>query len=1786
MTRVTYVRAVAVAACALLMAPLPVQSAQEEQAADLRIVVIEGEDNVNIIAQGTAVPTLVEVRDRNDLPVSGAAVTFLLGEGGAATLNAGLQQVALTTNALGQAAVTVNPVATGLVELSVTATYGGQTATAAIVQTNFATAAQAAAAGASTAGGAGSGAAAGGAGSGAAAGGGAAAAGGGLGTGAIVGIAGGAAAAGGLAAAAAGGDDSSTSSAPSTPAAPPPTAPAAPSAPTVMPGDGRLQVSWTAPSDGGASINDYDVRYRPIFTQTWMELPDTTRSTATSVTISGLSNGRGYQVQVRAGNSVGDGPWSDSATGTPVGAPAAPAAPSVTAGEGQLEVTWTAPSNGGSAIDDYDVRYRRTGGSWTELPDTGKSTARSATITGLRNGAAYEVQVRAGNQIGDGPWSPSARGTPIGVPAAPAAPNVSGGDRLLEVTWTPPSDNGSPIDDYDVRFRGPGGAWSAVPDTEKSTATSVTIRGLRNGITFEVQVRAGNSAGDGPWSPSGRGEPGATGSGGGAGALASYLGFRVIRHELDEFQDHGAECRSQLGGDFRLADWNDIVAYYDGGGSLTAFTAGLGMSLVGREPGPGEIASWYRISRDGREIFSGRRHYFVERHDHNRPAHFGAHANLDNFYLSLGSWYGTGGWALCYRDDGGTGVTPVSEDRAALVDFYNATGGPNWRRRRNWNSNRPVSEWEGVRTDSNGRVTHLDLNRNNLTGSIPSALGRLTQLQYLDLSGNGLSGPLPSSVVNLTRMREVDLSNNSLQGTIPSSLATVLGRFPDLRVVNLAGNELSGSLPSNLGDLRNLTGLDLSNNDLTGSIPSSLGNISNLRTLRLAGNRLTGSIPAPLCKFANSINPQQGGANLSCGGSSTPGSASGDRAVLMELYNATGGPNWDENGNWGNDGGWQNVFTDNNGRVTELHLAHNNLIGTIPASLGNLTELRELRLEGNNLTGSIPASLGKLTNLTWLVLSDNELTSSIPSSLGNLTNLEALWLARNQLTGPIPSSLGNLMNLISLYLQDNQLTGEIPSSIGNLPKLRFIRLHGNRLTGPIPASLCRSSDFVVWDIARQQGGHIHCSGLTNGSSALQAQVAPGNGVLVVSWTALSDGDAATFDYDVRYRVDTESDPWTELSDETDSTATSATITGLTNGTAYQVQVRADDGGWSASVFGTPEAEQLTFGGAHIEDQHLQQSSAIAPLALPEATGGNGAVTYTLAPALPAGLVFDALARTLSGTPSAPLPTAAYTYTATDANGYAATLNFTIEVEVSAEEASLRRDALAAQGRALLSSVTGVIGERFRSQPAPAPDDSGQTQGAARSLGEALVARLGSRAGLDPLAAPGGTASASGLPGGGPAGGIAGSNRRPAFGSSAGADSFLTAGPDSLTSGALTSGLGLSGDGLLWGRSFAAPLAADADGEGGYTLWGAGDRQSFSGAPDTGSYDGDVRSLYLGADRRFGADWLAGAALGLSWGAANYTPSSGGGAKGELTTRLTSLYPYLRGEVSSGLTLWAIGGYGRGEAEDARGSDSAGDPGELTMTMAAAGLRQDMLERGGLTLAVVGGAGSLSLSSSDGGLTVSDLSAGVRQARLALEASRASGAVTPFVQFGGRFDGGDGQTGTGLELVAGLRASTPRVDVEARGRWLAVHSAAEYGEFGAMGRLAVKSRPDGTGLRALVTPRWGAADPLSIGEGGMLGSAGASRVRPGMSWTPEAKALSLDSEVSYGWRPKRWPGIVSSLTSHSRTGFGRELTRAGFAYFTSEEQTGGGLRLQFTLGRERWLDQGVGYQLALAVSSAF
>ena len=504
MTGFKHMRAVAIVACVLLAAP-PAVASTATQDDCLCIVLIEGEDRVNIIERATAVPTLVEVRDRNDLPVAGLLLLFRLGDGGTATLNTGLQQVGVTTDALGRAAVSVNPIATGEVELSVTATFEGETVTETILQTNFATVAEALAAGVTVAE--------------------LVAAGvteaelvaagvivptGGLGTGAIVGIVAAAGGAAGVAAAVGGGKGSSP------PPVPQASAPSAPRALRLAPGDGQMRVSWGAPADdGGAAIDDYDLRYRPAG-GAWTEIRDDVKQTVTSLLLTGLRNGTTYEVQVRAGNSAGDGPWSARATGTPmvpVTAPSAPAPPMLRPGNGQMGVIWSPPSsNGGAAIDDYDLRYRPASGAWTEIRDDVKRTVTSLLLTSLTNGTTYDVQVRAGNSVGDGPWSESATGTPMAsasVPSAPSAPRLTEGDGQMEVRWTPPTDDGgAAIDDYDVQYRPVGGSiWRELPDDVNSTATTDIIRNLTNGTTHEVQVRAENSVGESDWSESERGTP-------------------------------------------------------------------------------------------------------------------------------------------------------------------------------------------------------------------------------------------------------------------------------------------------------------------------------------------------------------------------------------------------------------------------------------------------------------------------------------------------------------------------------------------------------------------------------------------------------------------------------------------------------------------------------------------------------------------------------------------------------------------------------------------------------------------------------------------------------------------------------------------------------------------------------------------------------------------------------------------------------------------------------------------------------------------------------------------------------------------------------------------------------------------------------------------------------------------------------------------------------------------------------------------------------------------------------
>lgn len=234
-------------------------------------------------------------------------------------------------------------------------------------------------------------------------------------------------------------------------------------------------------------------------------------------------------------------------------------------------------------------------------------------------------------------------------------------------------------------------------------------------------------------------------------------------------------------------------------------------------------------------------------------------------------------------------------------------------------------------------------------------------------------------------------------------------------------------------------------------------------------------------------------------------------SALIDLYNSTNGTGWTNKTGWSsanpaviqNVSDWYGVRTDANGHVTDLDLdgildfsyvtdnngyqvyPGNNLVGPLPASIGNLSWLRILNFGGNKVSGSIPTEIGQLSSLVWFIGAKNALTGNIPSSIGNLTNLDRIMMEQNQLTGSIPSSIGNLTNLwglqffsnslsgpippemgnltnlVYLDLSDNQLTGEIPSSLGGLTHAWSIGLHNNKLSGSIPASLGQLPNIIV-----------------------------------------------------------------------------------------------------------------------------------------------------------------------------------------------------------------------------------------------------------------------------------------------------------------------------------------------------------------------------------------------------------------------------------------------------------------------------------------------------------------------------------------------------------------------------------------------------------------------------------------------------------------------------------------------------------------------------------------------------
>ena len=405
---------------------------------------------------------------------------------------------------------------------------------------------------------------------------------------------------------------------------------------------------------------------------------------------------------------------------------------------------------------------------------------------------------------------------------------------------------------------------------------------------------------------------------------------------------------------------------------------------------------------------------------------------------------------------------------------------------------------------------NLSLWDNQLSGTIPTEIGSLTNLRYLGLSRNQLTGAIPAEIGNLTNLVELSLWDNQLSGTIP----TEIGNLAKLEGLGLSNNELSGTIPTELGSLANLKWLYLGNNKLSGCIPGSLRGVSDsdldrlglpfcdvlLSGLSISPRTLTPAFDPDVTSYTAFEGPtavtvtaanehgaairflDQDGAEIADGDTTSAGLqidlGGSIAAIVVEVTSADGLAAhsysiWVRPPSVCVTGGAVADAT-NTGLVSDcetLLAARDALAGTATLNWSTGRPIAEwdgvtvggtpervtgLRLWSSNLDG------------TRLHLSENQLTGTIPTELGSLSNLAGLVLSDNQLTGAIPTELGALTNLAVLSLWGNDLTETIPAELGSLSNLRVLWLGDNQLTGTIPTELGSLADLTDLGLSRNQ----------------------------------------------------------------------------------------------------------------------------------------------------------------------------------------------------------------------------------------------------------------------------------------------------------------------------------------------------------------------------------------------------------------------------------------------------------------------------------------------------------------------------------------------------------------------------------------------------------------------------------------------------------------------------------------------------------------------------------------------
>ncbi|WJX56079.1 non-specific serine/threonine protein kinase [Trifolium repens] len=321
----------------------------------------------------------------------------------------------------------------------------------------------------------------------------------------------------------------------------------------------------------------------------------------------------------------------------------------------------------------------------------------------------------------------------------------------------------------------------------------------------------------------------------------------------------------------------------------------------------------------------------------------------------------------------------------------------------------------------------LSLRGNHLVGKIPIGISSLHKLQMLQISHNNVTGRIPPFKWNLSSLTILSVGVNHLEGNIPQEMCSL----ENLTIMVVELNRLYGTFPSCLYNTSSLTIISSALNDFNGSLPLNMFNtLSNLQQFLIARNQFSGTIPVSI---ANASTLQK----LDLEQNNLVGQVPG-LGALHDLQ-------------------WLNLQFNNLGnlstQLSELFLGGNQILGKIPAELGNLIGLILLSLDYNHFEGVIPTTFGKFMRMQKLVMNGNKLTGEVPSIIGNLSQLYHLRIGDNMFEGNIPTKVGMLKSINEIDVSENHLSGDIPGTIGECIGLEYLYFQGNFFNETIPSSL-------------------------------------------------------------------------------------------------------------------------------------------------------------------------------------------------------------------------------------------------------------------------------------------------------------------------------------------------------------------------------------------------------------------------------------------------------------------------------------------------------------------------------------------------------------------------------------------------------------------------------------------------------------------------------------------------------------------------------------------------------------